>query len=117
MTLDDSQIQKLMLYLRIDNQLENGLVEDLGNAALSWCERYCDGTFQTDPLPAPETPLDSEYLHQTGHLILFTPEIWQAVMILTAYWYANREAAFGPAYQQPFTVTAIIDRYRIFSDS
>lgn len=117
MQLTDTQVTKLMLYLRVDNQLENGLVEDLGNAALSWCERYCDGTFIESDMPAPETYQDSAAMHVSGRSILFTPDIWQAVMLLTAHWYANREAAGSTISEQPFSVTSILDRRRIWADS
>lgn len=105
-----------MLYLRVDNDAENDLVADLGNAALSWCERYCDGTF-AESMPDPVTDRDSEYISASQRIILFTPDIWQAVMLLTAYWYANREAAGAAESEQPFSVTAILDRRRLWSGS
>lgn len=115
MTLNDTQVKTLLLWLRVDNQDENDLVAAIGNSALAFCERYCDGSF-VEELSSDDNSddTDSAYLNTNNKEILFTPDIWQAVLLLTAYWYANREAVGG---QMNDTCAYILDRHRIWADS
>ena len=119
MTLTEAQVKTLLLYLRVDNQDESDLVAALGNSALTFCERYCDGVFvdelgaDTDRDDTDSDDTDSDYMDTNLRQVLFTPDIWQAVMLLTAFWYANREANG----QATSSVEYILDRHRIWSDS
>ncbi|MOA27537.1 Phage gp6-like head-tail connector protein [compost metagenome] len=72
-------LAKIKLQARIDNDVEDDLVKDYVAAALFHVEQHCDRILvESDPDEPEEMAL--------------TPDIWQAVYLLVAHWYATREA-------------------------
>lgn len=75
-------LERLKLQARIDDDYEDELIKGYAAAALAHIEQYCDRTLvdlqSGDSLDADQMEL--------------TPDVWQAVVLLVAHWYANREA-------------------------
>ncbi len=80
-------LDKLKLQARIDTGeedelLENELLKGYVEAALAHVEQHCDRTLVVPELGVEPTP----------DQMALTPDVWQAVVLLVAHWYANREA-------------------------
>lgn len=122
MELTSEQLTELKLHLRLDNTDEDSLVENIGNAALAYAERYCDGTFVaalSTPDPDDVTASDSAAMQIKPREILFTLDIWQAVKLISGDWYANRESTIVSNYtavSMPMGAEAILTRRRIWQD-
>jgi uncharacterized phage protein (predicted DNA packaging) len=72
-------LEKVKLHTRIDTTEEDGLIKQYVEAALFHVEQHCD-----IKLTEGEPVADNE--------VAMAPDIWQAVYLLVAHWYANREA-------------------------
>lgn len=72
-------LAKVKLQARVETDEEDELVKDYVAAALFHVEQHCD-----IKLIDGEPSTDSE--------VTMAPDIWQAVYLLVAHWYANREA-------------------------
>jgi hypothetical protein len=73
-------VEEMKDYLRIDNDLDNPMIEDFINGAKEQADNYMQNDFTT---------IDET----TGELVL-TPiplSVYRAVKSLVAYWYYNRE--------------------------
>jgi uncharacterized phage protein (predicted DNA packaging) len=75
-------LDKLKLQARIDTDEEDELLKGYVEAALAHVEQHCDRT-----LVVPEPGVEP-----TPDQMALTPDVWQAVLLLVAHWYANREA-------------------------
>jgi len=75
-------LDKLKLQARIDTDEEDELLKGYVEAALAHVEQHCDRT-----LVVPEQGVELPPEQMT-----LTPDVWQAVVLLVAHWYANREA-------------------------
>ncbi|WP_296271730.1 head-tail connector protein [Pseudomonas sp. UBA6323] len=72
-------LAKMKLQARVETDEEDELVKDYVAAALFHVEQHCDIR-----LTEGEPVADNE--------VAMAPDIWQAVYLLVAHWYANREA-------------------------
>ncbi|WP_217476609.1 head-tail connector protein [Stutzerimonas stutzeri] len=80
-------LDKLKLQVRIDTDEEDELLKGYVEAALAHVEQHCDRTLV---VATPGVDLTPEQME-------LTPDVWQAVLLLVAHWYANREAVvIGP---------------------
>ncbi len=75
-------LDKLKLQARIDTDEEDELLKGYVEAALAHVEQHCDRT-----LVVPEHGVEL-----APEQMALTPDVWQAVVLLVAHWYANREA-------------------------
>jgi len=81
-------LDKLKLQVRIDTDEEDELLKGYVEAALAHVEQHCDRTLVVATPGVDLTPDQME----------LTADVWQAVVLLVAHWYANREAVvIGPA--------------------
>ncbi|HBP0992571.1 TPA: phage gp6-like head-tail connector protein [Pseudomonas aeruginosa] len=76
---DPSILAKVKLQARVETDEEDELVKGYVAAALSHVEQHCDCRLVEGEPAAPDE-------------IGLTPDVWQAVYLLVAHWYANREA-------------------------
>ncbi|MGP9823762.1 head-tail connector protein [Ectopseudomonas khazarica] len=72
-------LAKVKLQARVETDEEDELVKDYVAAALFHVEQHCDIKL-VESAPAADNEVALE------------PDIWQAVYLLVAHWYANREA-------------------------
>lgn len=72
-------LETVKLHTRIDTTEEDGLIKQYVEAALFHVEQHCD-----IKLTEGEPVANNE--------VAMAPDIWQAVYMLVAHWYANREA-------------------------
>lgn len=72
-------LAKIKLQAKVETDEEDELVKDYVAAALFHVEQHCDCKLVEG---ATTDPAELE----------LTPDIWQAVYLLVAHWYANREA-------------------------
>ena len=75
-------LEQLKLQIRIDGNEEDELLKGYVDAALAHVEQHCDRTLI---VPTPGVDLAPEQMELTA-------DVWQAVVLLVAHWYANREA-------------------------
>lgn len=75
-------LERLKLQARIDGDEEDELLKGYVEAALAHVEQHCDRKLV---VRAPGVELPPEQME-------LTPDVWQAVVLLVAHWYANREA-------------------------
>jgi len=75
-------LERLKLQARIDGDEEDELLKGYVEAALAHVEQHCDRTLVVLE-PGAELQPDQMEL---------TPDVWQAVVLLVAHWYATREA-------------------------
>lgn len=81
-------LELLKTQARIDTDEEDELLKSYVAAALAHVELHCDRVL-VDPVP--DEPLQPDQM-------ALTPDVWQAVVLLVAHWYAHREAVVtGPA--------------------
>nr|WP_236233215.1 head-tail connector protein [Pseudomonas tohonis] len=66
------------LQARVDNDAEDDLIKGFVQAALTHVEQHCDIVLVKASPTAPEE-------------VALSPDIWQAVYLIVAHWYANRE--------------------------
>lgn len=78
-TVRPDLLATIKLQARIDTDVEDELVKQYVSAALFHVEQHCDCK-----LVEGEAVEDNE--------LTLSPDIWQAVYLLVAHWYANREA-------------------------
>ena len=79
---DPALLARVKLQARIDQDAEDDLIKGYVDAALAHVEQHCDRTLVV-PVPGVEMTPDQMEL---------TADVWQAVYLLVAHWYANREA-------------------------
>lgn len=80
---------------RVDSDDEDDLLKGYVAAALAHVEQHCDCVLVDG------APLEPDQM-------ALTPDVWQAVYLLVAHWYANREAVvLGAA---PTTVPLAVER-------
>lgn len=72
-------LEVVKLQARIDSAEEDELIKHYVSAALFHVEQHCDIKL-VEGAPAADNEVALE------------PDIWQAVYLLVAHWYANREA-------------------------
>lgn len=72
-------LPRIKLQAKVDNDVEDELIKGYVEAALFHVEQHCDVELVE---AAPSEP----------NQLLVTPDIWQAVYLLVAHWYATREA-------------------------
>lgn len=72
-------LEAVKLHTRIDTTEEDGLIKQYVEAALFHVEQHCD-----IKLTEGEPEAENE--------VAMAPDIWQAVYLLVAHWYATREA-------------------------
>lgn len=75
-------LETLKQQIRIDGDDEDTLLKGYVAAALAHVEQHCDRKLVV-PLDGVELPPEQMEL---------TPDVWQAVVLLVAHWYGNREA-------------------------
>ena len=72
-------LTRIKLQAKVDNDVEDELIKGYVESALFHVEQHCDVELvESDP--------------SEPNQLLVTPDIWQAVYLLVAHWYANREA-------------------------
>lgn len=72
-------LARVKLQARVDGDEEDELIKSYVDAALAHVEQHCDRLLvDGDPVEPAQMAL--------------TPDVWQAVYLLVAHWYANREA-------------------------
>lgn len=75
-------LEQVKQHLRIDDDADDGLLKGYVEAAMVHVEQHCDRTLVV-AVPGVELPPEQMEL---------TADVWQAVMLLVAHWYATREA-------------------------
>lgn len=75
-------LETLKQQIRIDGDDEDALLKGYVEAALAHVEQHCDRKLVV-PVTGVELPEDQMEI---------TADVWQAVWLLVAHWYANREA-------------------------
>ena len=75
-------LEKLKLQARIDSDDEDELLKGYAESALAHIEMHCDRKLVVLVPGVEMTPEQME----------LTPDVWQAMVLLVAHWYANREA-------------------------
>lgn len=81
-TAQPEVLEQVKQHLRIDDDADDGLLKGYVDAALVHVEQHCDRTLVV-AVPGVELPPEQMEL---------TADVWQAVMLLVAHWYATREA-------------------------
>ncbi|MCT5586653.1 head-tail connector protein [Pseudomonas aeruginosa] len=72
-------LTRIKLQAKVDNDVEDELIKGYVESALFHVEQHCDVELvEADP--------------SEPNQLLVTPDIWQAVYLLVAHWYATREA-------------------------
>lgn len=72
-------LTRIKLQAKVDNDVEDELIKGYVESALFHVEQHCDVELvESDP--------------SEPNQLLVTPDIWQAVYLLVAHWYATREA-------------------------
>lgn len=69
----------IKMQTRVDTDDEDDLIKAYVAAALSHVEQHCDRELVAADPAGPEQ-------------MLLSPDVWQAIYLLVAHWYANREA-------------------------
>ncbi len=72
-------LAKVKLQAKVETDEEDELVKDYVAAALFHIEQHCDIKLVEGAATEPDE-------------LTLAPDIWQAVYLLVAHWYANREA-------------------------
>ncbi len=75
-------IEQLKQQSRIDFDDDDQLLIGYAEAALAHVEMHCDRTLV---MPVPGVDLAEDQMELTA-------DVWQAVLMLVAHWYSNREA-------------------------
>ncbi|MBF1058658.1 MAG: phage gp6-like head-tail connector protein [Peptostreptococcus sp.] len=97
-------LQQLKKHLNIDSSFheDDEYLVDLVNASELAIERYIDDKFENILIASGRTTLP--------------PTLQQAVLILTANFYANRESiAFSSHTELPYSLTYLLDLYKNYS--
>lgn len=81
-TAQPEVLETLKQQIRIDGDDEDALLKGYVEAALAHVEQHCDRKLVV-PVAGAELPENQMEL---------TADVWQAVLLLVAHWYANREA-------------------------
>ncbi len=72
-------LTRIKLQAKVDNDVEDELIKGYVESALFHVEQHCDVELvESDPTEPNQ--------------LAIAPDIWQAVYLLVAHWYANREA-------------------------
>lgn len=75
-------LEQLKQQGRIDDDADEALLKGYTAAALAHVEMHCDRKLV---VPVPGVDLTPDQMELTA-------DVWQAVVLLVAHWYANREA-------------------------
>lgn len=75
-------LERLKLQARIDTDEDDELLKGYVDAALAHVEQHCDRKLV---VPVPGVDLSPDQMELSS-------DVWQAVVLLVAHWYANREA-------------------------
>lgn len=105
MEISAEQLIQIKTHLRVDHEEEDELLKAYAAAAIDYVEHYCDGTLVT----ALTIPVEDE---EPPREVLFTSGIWQAMLLLTGHYYANREAAGQSQSELPLGVESLLFRHR-----
>lgn len=105
MEITPENLIKLKKHLRVDGDEEDDLITGYALAAIDFVENFCDGALVstlTPPVINQEPPRE----------VILTAGIWHAILLLTAYWYENREAADQELTEIPLGVEPLLLRHR-----
>lgn len=105
MEITPENLSKLKKHLRVEGDEEDDLITGYAQAAIDFVENYCDGALVktlTPPVINQDPPRE----------VIFTAGIWHAILLLTAYWYENREAAGQELTEIPLGVEPLLLRHR-----
>lgn len=107
MVISPEQMALIKTHLRVDHNDEDALIAGYAQASVDFVENYCDGTLVTELTPPPE---NAEPLRE----VLFSPGIWQAMLLLIGHYYSNRESVVTGtiATELPLGVEALLYRHR-----
>ncbi len=105
MELSPAQIVLIKKHLKVDHDDEDDLIAGYAAASVDYVENYCDGLLVTEltSIAAYEEP---------PREVLFSPGIWQAMLLLIGHYYENREAAGDTRSEIPLGVEALLYRHR-----
>jgi uncharacterized phage protein (predicted DNA packaging) len=103
--ISPQQMALVKKHLRVDHDDEDDLIAGYTQASVDFVEHYCDGALVSElTIPAVNEEPPRE--------VIFTAGIWHAILLLTAYWYENREAAGQELTEIPLGVEPLLLRHR-----
>ncbi|MCG7388701.1 head-tail connector protein [Pantoea sp. ACRSB] len=105
MEISPAQMVLIKKHLRVDHDDEDDLIKGYAESSVDYVENYCDGSLVTELTPTAE---DQEPPRE----VLFSPGIWQAMLLLIGHYYASREAVGESQAEIPLGVEALLYRHR-----